>query len=480
MTEQSILGLLAEAENNMSETTSVEFKDARGGFSGNGCWKSISSFSHNPEGGIIVFGAAEKSEGEIEYFGVGDRGALIQENMVSYCRDDMVGCMDPVFHHIEYKGVPLLVCEIKHTPDESKPCYRKNKGVPNGACIRIGNVDKVLTDLEAREFMRNSTPFKYDHMAAEDVTVEDLSTDKITAFLQRSAERTGRSASGMSQVGSLRATMRNMGIVDNFDGVTLPTRAGFLLFSSQPPQAKKEFSRYVIRCIHYKGLTPASPIVDSLDIAGTLDEQIEGMQAFVLKNIALEVEIVGTKRVERYEYPPDALREVVANAVIHRDYNTVETYTQISIFSNRIEIVNAGNLPPGVTVDNIKESQFSRNLTMAAILKDMDYMEEYGRGVDIVFSSMSDYGLMDPVFKNSSNTFKVILLGNAFKDLNKRQIEVWHLLQSSDKTVTTSECCLIFEGVSKSTISSDLNNMVELDLIEKVGKGPSTHYKAIH
>lgn len=478
--KEQALEFIAEAERNRSELECIEFKDMRGGFSGNSVWKSISSFSHRPEGGYIVFGVAEDSNGKIDFVGVGDQSARHKESMVTFCKDDMVSCFDPIFYDIEYKGVQLLASYIRHIPDELKPCFRKSLGVPNGACIRVANVDKVISVAEAREFMRNSTPFKYDHLQAEDVSMEDLSSEKIVSFLERSAQRTDRPSLQLTEVGAFRSTVRNLGIADEFDGTVTPTRAGFLIFATRPPQLKRAFSRYVIRCVHYKGVSPASPIIDRQDLDGTLDDQIEAMQAFILKSIPLQAKIVGTKRVDQYEYPPDAIREIVANAVIHRDYNTIETYTQVSVFSNRIEVVNAGNLPPGITVENIKESQFSRNITIASILKDMNYMEEYGRGIDIVVSTMNEYGLMPPIFKNAANTFKVILLGKEFVNLNRRQLVVWQLLQTTDKTITSAECVTMFDGVSKSTVSNDLNSLVDMGLIEKVGAGPSTHYKALY
>lgn len=478
--EVQLIELIKQAEKHRSETDCIEFKDMRGGFSGNSCWKSISSFSHKPDGGYIVFGVSEDSNSKISFVGNYDHAPKIKEGLVTYCRDEMVNCLDPVFFDFEYKGVQLVAAYIQHIPDEMKPCYRKSFGVPNGACIRIANVDKTISLTEAREFIRNSMPFKYDHLQAEDVTFDDLSHDKIADFLDKSAEKTDRQILRPTAIGSYKSTIRNLGIVDDFGGVLQPTRAGFLIFANKPPQIKRAFSRYVIRCVHYKGVSPASPIIDKQDIEGTLDSQIESMLSFVLKSIPMQAKIVRTKRVDQFEYPPEAIREIVANAVIHRDYNTVETYTQISVFANRIEVVNAGNLPPGITVENIKESQFSRNITISSILKDMNYMEEYGRGIDIVISSMNEYGLMPPIFKNSANTFKVVLLGKDFTNLNKRQLTIWQLLQTSEKTITSTECALIFDGVSKSSISNDLNAMVEKGLIEKIGGGPNTHYKAVY
>lgn len=402
---------------------------------------------------------------------------MIQEAMINYCREDMVNCLDPDFQYVEYAGVKLLISIFRHIPDEMKPCHRKSLGVQNGACVRIGNVNKVISLEEAREFIRNSVPFRFDHLEASNVSIDDLSTDKINSFFTKSAEKAKRDASVLSKVGSFKHLLKNVGICAVFNGVLKPTNAGYLIFATNKPQSHKDYSRYIIRCVHYKGSTPASPIVDKIDLDGTLDSQIEGMQSFILKNIPLSAKVVGTRRVEVYEYPPEAIREIVANAVIHRDYNTVETYTQVSIFSNRIEIINPGNLPPGVTIENLKEAQFSRNINISAILRDMDYMEEYGRGIEIVYAKMSEYGLLSPTFKNSSNSFKVTLLGSEFSKLNERQIQVWQILQEPNRTITTAECISLFKGISRSAISLDLNKMTELNLIEKIGKGSNTHYK---
>ncbi len=270
--------------------------------------------------------------------------------------------------------------------------------------------------------------------------------------------------------------MRNLGILNNFKGGIYPTIAGFMIFATNKPQSIIPFKRYVIRCVRFQGSSVATPIIDKLDIDGLLDEQIDTMQKFILRNISLKASIQGTKRIDRYEYPEEAIRELVANAVIHRDYIITETYVQVNIFSNRIEISNPGNLPPGVTIENIKDSQFSRNEIVASILKDMDYLEEYGRGIDIVFSKMREWGLLEPIFKNTSNTFRVILLGEAFKGLNERQIIIWNILQDK-RQITSRECKSMFSGISRATIWIDLNRLVEMGLIISKGSSINTYYE---
>lgn len=472
MTDTEIVSLIDKAQKYRSETNNIEFKDARGGIPGD-LWRPISSFSHSPGGGMIVLGIKEDREKRhIEVVGNSDL-ALLQEQVFSYIREKMQNCGLYELKIIDYENVPLLVLMIQETQDELKPCFNKQLGLPNGACIRVGNSDRVITDAEMRNFIRNSSVFKYDRTQAIDTNIPMLDINKIKEFLQRSAYKAKRLGIDNNPT---EEVMKNLGLISNFKGGIYPTFAGFMIFSKNKPQLIMPYTRYVIRCVRYQGDSVATPIIDRSDIDGSLDEQIDRIQKFILRNISLKSFIQGAKRIDRYEYPEEAIRELVANAIIHRDYMITETYTQVNIFSNRLEISNPGNLPPGVTIENIKDSQFSRNEIIASILKDMDYLEEYGRGIDIVFSKMREWGLLEPIFKNMSNTFRVTLLGEALKDLNERQVAIWSVLQDK-RQITSKECKEMFPEVSRATIGADLNKLVEIGLISLKGSSYNTYYE---
>jgi len=472
MTDQEIISLIDKARKYRSETNNIEFKDARGGTPGD-LWRPISSFSHKPGGGVIAFGIKEDRVNR-EIIVVGNPNlALLQEQVLSYLREKMQNCGLYELKIIEYESTPLITLSIQETQDELKPCFNKHLGLPKGGCIREGNNDRVMTDAEMRAFIRNSSVFKFDKTQATETKIEMLDLKKVKQFLKTSAKKVRRSS--VDNTPTIKV-MRNLGIVNKFRGKVYPTFAGFMIFANDKPQQIGLYSRYIIRCVRYQGNTVATPIIDKLDIDGTLDGQVDLMQQFILRNISLKATIQGTKRVERYEYPEEAIRELIANAVIHRDYLITETYTQVNIFANRIEISNPGNLPPGVTIENIKDSQFSRNEIIASILKDMDYLEEYGRGIDIVISKMREWDLLDPIFKNMSNSFRVILLGEPLKDLNERQVAIWQTLQDKKK-ITSRECKDMFEGVSRATIGLDLNKLVDLGLIVAKGSSINTYYE---
>ena len=457
MDKQEIQKLIEEAIKHKTETNSVEFKDARGGLP-KSIWKSISSFSHKPGGGIIVFGIIEdKTKHQIEIIGT-DNLDNLQEKIGDLVNNEMSFIIRPTYHILEIEKKVLLAVFIPECPDQFKPCYYKPAGMPNGAYIRDANTDRKMTDDEMRNLIDNSKKFKFDITEATEALLSDLSKEKILELLIKSGERTQRQST-LEEIDF--ELLKNLGIADNFNGLQKPTLAGFLIFAKERPQNKQQFSRYAIRCVRYKGSNVAAEIIDNLDIKETLDAQIDETQKFILRNIKKSAEIVGTKRIEKYEYPEKAIREIVANAIIHKDYKITETYTQVNIFEDRIEIFNAGCLPPGVTIENIKDAQVSRNEIIAARLKELDYLEEYGRGIDIVFNEMKKWNLLPPIFKNTSNSFKVILMGKKLSKLNERQVKIWEYLVENG-TVTAKECETLMSQAPRITLNHDLKQMCAL------------------
>lgn len=456
-----------------AETNIVEFKKAEGGFSKKSVRKSLSAFG-NCDGGIIVFGVEEDKDRNLNIVG-STKLNNIQEEMSQLSSEEMSHVLPLDYHYLDYNGIIILAVCVPACINPKKPYYFKQLGFPSGAFVRDGNTDRQMTNEEMEGYIRNARSDNYDGSCVGTLNIEDLSFSKIERFLELNANAVGRDFNKLEDYNS---TLRNIGLLSVCENSIRPTIAGYLIFAKDKPQTKLDFSRYIIRCIRYGGSGAHTDILDSLDIDGTIDTQLDLMQAFILRNISKTAEIIGTKRVERYEYPEKAIRELVANAVIHRDYRITETYTQISIFEDRIEISNPGNLPLGVTIENIKNAQMSRNRIIASILKDMDYLEEYGRGIDIVFSKMDEWDLLPPLFKNHSNSFKVILLGKKLSTLNERQVRIWsHLVEDQKITRRSIEKIEgLMDEVSSATINNDLKKMKELGLILQKGESLNTFY----
>lgn len=464
--------LVLDALKANTETDKIEFKDSRGGIPSD-LWKSITGFSNKPaDGGVIVYGIAEQPQTrKFEVVGMSDIHDLT-ERTTNYFNDIVVNAERPGYQTIVIKGQALLAVVIDAIQDEKKPCYSRKLGMDRGACIRDGNTDRPITEDELKIFIRNSSSFKYDLSPVVAMKPDALDGEKIERLLAEAGERVGRQITSNSPT---RSALANMNITVKDGDSTFASLAGALVFCKEPPQSYSELRRYTIRCIRYAGVTQAGNIIDSLDITGTLDEQIDGMQAFILRNIPRKAQILGTKRIESYEYPELAIREVVANAVIHRDYSVVASYIQVRVFDDRIEVSNPGNLPPGVTINNIKDAQFSRNSVIAALMRGLNYLEEYGRGVDLVFEYMMQNGLARPIFKNVANMFTVTLLGPRFAKLSERQLAVWQMILNHGR-LTAKDILEEINTVSRPTIIADINRLTELGLVASAGVGRNTSY----
>ncbi len=455
-----------------SETDFVEFKKATGGFPQKEVRKTLSAFG-NTEGGIIVFGVGEREDKTLEVVGI-QNIAELQERMTNLSAEDMNTVLRLDYFPFDMNEKTILAIFVPKCENYLKPYYIKEMGLSHGAYVRDGNTDRKMTEEEIKSYVRNAQRDDFDGSCAENVDVEDVSSVKIEKFLRKSSQKTGRDFDIKESYNDI---LCNIGVLKKCNDQLKPTIAGYLIFAEENPQNKLEFERYVIRCVRYKGSGVHTDILDKADIFGTLDEQIDAMQSFVLRNIRKSAEIVGTKRVEKYEYPEKAVREILANAVIHRDYRITETYTQVNIFEDRIEVFNPGNLPPGVTVENIKTAQMSRNKIIAARLNEMDYLEEYGRGIDIVFTEMSKWGLLNPLFKNTSNSFRVILPGEKLSQLNERQLKIWEYLVENGK-ITRKEAEILVGDTAQQTISGDLRKMKDIRLIRQVGDSKDTFYES--
>ena len=466
MTDQQIIEKIKYGLTLATELPDLEFKTARTSIP-NDIWRTISAFANRRGGGLVVFGVNQERNA-VEGC---DNLELMQRKLTEYFNDKMSFVLRPGYHVIPYAGKTILAVYVPECPKDYMPCYYKPVGLPNGAYIREGNANRCITDNEFRTYVATSKEFQFDLSEAKNTTQSDLSEPKILNLLKKRELDVKRGADARID----NNLLQNLGIASKYDGEFKPTTGGYLIFAHDPPQERNPYERYLVRCVRYAGNNAASEIIDSADIKGTLDVQIDDSYRFVLKNIRKTAEIVGTKRVEKFEYPEAAVRELIANSIIHRDYKIIETYAQVKIFNDRVEIINPGSLPPGVTVDNIKDAQFSRNSMIAGRLKDLDYLEEYGRGIDIVLKKMEEWVLPSPLLRNLVNSFEVILLGDKYKSLNERQMKVIDALLIKGK-LTVQDCQKILRGVPRATINYDLRDLKDLGVIESHGASVNIFY----
>ena len=266
-----------------------------------------------------------------------------------------------------------------------------------------------------------------------------------------------------------------------------PTNAALLLFGRHPQQWLPNAN---ILAARFSGLTMADRFVKQ-EINGTLPEQLHQAEAFVRSNLRSVVRLVGLARQETSEYPLEALRELLVNAVAHRDYNLQGDNIHLNIFDDRIEIHSPGGLPGPVNLHNLLEARFSRNAVIVQVLSDLGFVERLGYGLDRVVDVVRQQGLPPPRFEEVGGAFRVTLYGDAgvrdgvpslpaldayqALDLNPRQqLALSFLLQN--RRITSRDYQDLCQDVHAETLRRDLSDLVQRGLLIKVGDKRATYY----
>ena len=193
----------------------------------------------------------------------------------------------------------------------------------------------------------------------------------------------------------------NWKILKQSEGQLLATNAYALLTSDYFPFSKTQ-------CAVFKG-TDRTIFLDKREFTGALYTQIEESVDFVLRNIRLGATIDGLVRKEKYELPPEAIREIIINAHCHRNLLD-ESCIQVAIYDDRLEVTSPGGLYNGLTYEEIMNGHSKiRNKGIANIFGQMGLVEAWGSGIKRIFNSAKEYGLTEPKVQEFDNMFRVEL-----------------------------------------------------------------------
>lgn len=241
----------------------------------------------------------------------------------------------------------------------------------------------------------------------------------------------------------------------------------------------------VVKCSHYHGTEVTRPIPSHQVLGNTLFEQADAAADFVLSRLYRTIggREETTVAEEKLEIPKEAIRELIVNSIVHRDYDS-NASVQIDVFADRVEILNPGGLPDELTIDDLIKEHLSVpiNPFLARPFYLAGYINQLGYGTRNVVKWCREAGLPDPKFDSTKNRFQVTVWRNWFTDdrmkslnLNERQIKAVQFLKSKFR-ITNIEYQKL-TGVSRATAKRDLDEMVKLGLIKLEGAGRSAHYR---
>lgn len=422
----------------------------------------------NTAGGTVILGAAPRS-GQVQ--GVGDVEEL----------------QDRVFQAVLLSDPPLVVPVPRVTEaDQSKLLViQVPEGLPNVYCLdgrylgREGAQTNPLPARRLRQLLLERGVVQFEAQTPPGATLEDLDPDQIQAYIERIHLPGRAEAADPYEVLLRRGCLKRSG--DRLQ----PTYAALLLFGRQPQQWAPGA---IILAARFSGTTFGDRFLKQ-EMRGTLPDQLHQAEAFVRENMRRVVRMVGLAHEETDEYPFEAVRELLVNAVAHRDYNLQGDTIHLNMFADRIEVHSPGSLPGPVNLDNLLEARFSRNAVIVQVLADLGFVERLGYGLDRVVAVMRQNNLRPPRFEEVAGSFRATLYGMAETpraalpdlsryqemDLNPRQQQVLAYL-SSHRRITNREYQELCPDVHPETLRRDLADLVSRAVLLKIGDKRSTYY----
>lgn len=381
------------------EGQTLEIKSANKGFPK--IWDSLSSFSNQSSGGVIVFGIDESKDFEVVgVYNVNDLLHKISENckqMEPEVRGVTTSCV--------YEGKSVVALEVPAVEVFQKPVYYKGAGIMNGACCRVGEADEPMTEYEI-----------YSYEAYKEHRQDDIRLSSVDAkkYLNQDLINKYLTNVRINKPNTQNLTDKEILELMNIYKNDVPTLASVLTFSKYPQ------AYYPQLCVTAV-LIPGSNMgdVDELGrrflnnkkIEGTIQEMVDGVINFVAMNSPSLVGFKDGKRVNSVSYPLNAVREAILNALVHRDYSfhTEGMPVRVEMYKDRLEIVNTGGLYGPINISELGRIHTdTRNKNLISILETMEIVENRYSGIPTIKKEMKEAGLPDPIFINEKGLFKVV------------------------------------------------------------------------
>lgn len=457
MQTKELINLIDNIVSLKTETNNIEFKKAKDGVPEN-LYDTLSSFS-NTSGGIIIFGVDEKNNYDI----CGITNPDIFQKKITEQSLMMEPKIRPIITICEYDGKIIASAEIPELDVFNKPCYYSGKGKMKGSYIRVGDADLPMTDYEIYSF----DAFKYkteDELRSKERIEKDIFNEiSINSFLDKII------SVKPNLINLDRDTILKMnGIIDKNN---YPTVCGILNFGKYPQIFSPNLDIVAVRCsTNEYGIEDQNGIrfLDNKRLDGTISEMLKLAISFVINNIKKATRINDSGiREDVLEYPIKAIREIILNALIHRDYSihTENEPIRLTIFDDRIEISNPGGLYGRLSLDELgKVHSDIRNPFIASILEILEVTENRYSGIPTIYAEMKKAGLMEPKFESVRGTFKVTLYNSKKTDIiNDNFVSK---IKAYCKTPRTKESLAKFFGYDEKHPAYFINSYV-IPLIEQ-------------
>ena len=408
----------------------------------------------NSSGGKILLGVT--NEGSIK--------EIKTDNKFLSQIQDNINQLEPKINAKILKEGNILIIDIPQGNEKPYGCSR-------GFFVRIGPNSQKLKRNEIIAFFQKEGRIRFDEL-------ENDKADFKRDFDKQAFDR-------FVKMTSITPSLDKFFLLKNLDCLTDKekfTNAGVLFFCKSIEFLLLQAS---VICVLYKGIKKLD-ILDKKDFNGNIIQNIEDAMMFIKRHTNLEYKIEKLRREESPDIPEPALREVIVNAVCHRDYFEKSGNVLVEIFSNRVEISNPGGLPSGLNPKNFGTKSIVRNPVIASLLNRAEYIEQIGTGINRIKESVKKHGKGTVEFIYDSS-FKVIfrlkriLVEKVTKKVTKKVTEnQMKILEniSNNPYITSRELAVII-GISDRKIKENIKKLKNANLLKRIGPAKGGHWDTL-
>ena len=444
MQEETLRQLISDIERQKTEKQTLELKAAQYGFP-HKIYDTISSFSNQDDGGIIIFGISESDGYSVT--GVYD-AKDVQKKVMESC-EQMSPVVRPVLTVCEVNGKLVVSAEIPGVEIIQRPVYYAGVGKVKGSYIRVGDADKPMTPFEVYSYEAFKKRIQDDVRTVDQARLRLFDQKRMEEYLRAVKRERSNLAKNVSDEDILEL----MGVT--VDG--RPTLAGLMVFSQYP---QTYFPQLCITAVCVPGTelgelgTDGERFIDNKRITGSIPDMLEEAMEFIKINSRTKTIIdENGKRQDKAEYSMIAVREAVLNALVHRDYSiyTENIPVSIEMYRDRMEIKSSGGLFGDIPVELLgKIRAETRNAVLINILELLNVTENRYSGIPTMRMECQKYGLPEPEFQVKRGEFVVTFRNNIYnvqKTIGKTDIK--KALLDFCKMPRSREELTVFTGKSK-------------------------------
>lgn len=418
----------------------------------------------NAGGGLIVLGLDEEGQPQDAIWEEEAEGAL--RSAASMCRPPVPG----EWQSIEAGQHTFIGVRVPRSPD----LHSLEDG---RVLVRSGDENRPLSGDEVRKLANSRTAGDFEEETVPGASQDDFDQEIVDEYLAK------REARGAPRLGPLSELLFEIGAITR-DGQ--PTVTGILLFAERPqaflPQSGIVFVKFADT--DARGADGNAGYGRREELTGPLARMVERAWNIVWEEMHVGATVNSLEREEHTEYPRFAVREALINAVAHRDYRIRGRRIEIRMYTDRMEVISPGGLPGYITLDNLVDEHFSRNPRIVNGLFQWGYIEELGLGIDRMIEEMVDAGHPPPKFRATPHSFSVTLskvrkestpARSRARSINERQTRALAYVREHG-SISNREYQRLCPDVSTETLRLDLRDLVDRDILLKIGSKKGTHY----